>query len=189
MEVTRCLREEHDLILRVLDAFAAALQQARRQGIVRKETIRPFVEFLRDFIEQCHDLKEENALFTAIEKSGVPTVGGPIGAMLHEHEVIRGYVRTIDAHLEAAERNEPEASSTVMRTSDELLALLRQHIDKSNHCLFGMAEKTIHGAERDAVLASYQNYEKQPGYQETDCRCRRLADVLIATHLPRSDAK
>ena len=188
MEITRCLREEHDLILRVLDALESTLRETDGSARVFPGVFQPFLAFFEGFIEQCHHAKEEAALFPAIERSGIPTEGGPIGAMLHEHRLAGEYIRTIADKLDRAERGDAEAAELVLKTFHELLDLLRRHIDKDSHCVLGMAERVVSGTEREAVLRGYHEVEADSHYQETACRCRRLADELIAAHTQRSSS-
>ena len=74
MDTTRCLREEHALILKVLDCFEIALDRARRDGRVSSQVFDPFVEFFRGFADRCHHCKEEDRLFPCLERCGMQAV-------------------------------------------------------------------------------------------------------------------
>ncbi len=93
MEATRCLRDEHQVILRVLDRFEIALALSEESGEVPRATYQPFLEFFRGFADLCHHCKEEDRLFPVLEKNGVPREGGPIGVMLYEHQLGRWWPR------------------------------------------------------------------------------------------------
>jgi hemerythrin-like domain-containing protein len=182
VNATRCLRDEHQVILTVLECFEVALQQARESGKVSREVFEPFVEFFRGFADKCHHCKEEDRLFPCLERNGVPREGGPIGVMIHEHQQARLHVRTIAEHLDDAEAGDPEATDAVFEQSRAFLHLLRAHIEKEDHCLFGMADGLIHGAELTSLTGAYRSAESEPEYRATFSRCRELAERLAEAY-------
>ena len=104
MSATLCLREEHDVILKVLGFFDKALDQSAANGEVTHGVFDPFVEFFKGFADHCHHCKEENRLFPALEEAGMPREQGPIAVMLHEHQQGRVLVQHIATRLPAAGR-------------------------------------------------------------------------------------
>ncbi len=87
------LRQEHDAILRMLDATDEVVQQLEHNQRVAPETLAGVLEFFRLFADRCHHGKEEELLFPLLERKGMAHEGGPIGVMLHEHEQGRSLVR------------------------------------------------------------------------------------------------
>ncbi len=182
MKATQCLRDEHQVILRVIDCFEIALQQARDSGKIKRVVFEPFVEFFRGFADKCHHCKEEDRLFPVMEKNGVPRDGGPIGVMLLEHEQGRLHVRTIAENLDAADRGDDDAIATIFQHGDDYIELLRNHIDKEDHCLFGMAEQAVQGADLSTLCEAYSDAEAEPAYRGTFTACTRIADELTSTY-------
>ncbi len=182
MDATKCLRDEHQVILRVLDCLEIALRNSRDSGKVTREVYGPFVEFFRGFADKCHHCKEEDRLFPRMEKGGIPHDGGPIGVMLLEHEQGRKHVRTIAANLDAADGGDNGAGQTILENGKEFLDMLRNHIDKEDHCLFGMAEQVVQGAELESLKQAYAEAESDAGYQSTFDRCRAIAEQLTETY-------
>ena len=186
MDATKCLRDEHQVILRVLDCFEIALRGAGDTGKATKEVFGPFVEFFRGFADKCHHCKEEDRLFPCMEKKGIPREGGPIGVMLSEHQQGRMHVRTIAEHLDAADGGGEGATATILEHGRKYLDLLRQHIDKEDHCLFGMAEQVVRGDDLTDLTRAYGEAESEGDYQDTFTRCRAIADELAeAYNLPK----
>ncbi len=182
MSATQCLRDEHRVILRVLDAFALALQQAHAANAVTHTTFDPFVQFFEDFADKCHHCKEEGRLFPRLESVGIPRDGGPIGVMLYEHEQGRLHVRTIKENLAAADGGDPNAAITVLEQGDLFLDLLRGHISKENEILFNMADQFI---QADNLAALNQEYEAEVSNKDYCARfdaSRQTADLLIAQY-------
>ena len=52
--------------------------------------------YFREYVDGCHNKKEENHLFPLIEQRGIPRSGGPLAVMLMEHEQNR--VHPVPAH-------------------------------------------------------------------------------------------
>ncbi|MBI2450605.1 MAG: hemerythrin domain-containing protein [Candidatus Nealsonbacteria bacterium] len=112
------LRSDHEKILAELDKL-----EADPAGYAKE-----FLKFTEEFAEPHHH-KEEEVLFPALEKKGIPNEGGPIGMMLMEHEMKRGYVKELAAgKIEAAMK---------------IVSLLRDHINKENNILYPMAEQVL----------------------------------------------
>jgi hemerythrin-like domain-containing protein len=182
MDATRCLREEHQVILKVLGCFEIALRTAQESNRVDREVFEPFVTFFRGFADRCHHCKEEDRLFPQLERKGMPREGGPIGVMIQEHELGRLHVRTIAGSLEAAAGGDADATRTVLEHGHRFLALLRAHIDKEDHCLFGMADQLIHDADLTALADAYRDAESDTEYRTTFDECRAIADRLAETY-------
>ncbi len=182
MDATSCLREEHVLILKVLDCFEIALDRAGCEGRVARQVFDPFVEFFRGFADRCHHCKEEDRLFPCLERCGMPREGGPIAVMLHEHQLGRAHVRTMAESLSAAEKGDATAFATVLREGRGFLDLLRHHIMKENHVLFEMADQMVAGPRLVELTNSYAQAESAVEYRPTYSRCRALADELCARY-------
>lgn len=103
-------------------------------------------EFFAQFADKCHHAKEEDLFFPLLKERGIPEQGGPIGVMLHEHDVGRDCVRRM---REAGKGNFD--SETFAAAAKEFIPLLRQHIFKENNILFQMAGNVMSEAD-DAVM-------------------------------------
>ncbi len=179
MDATRCLRDEHQVILKVLDCFEIALQQARDSNTVSHEVFDPFVEFFRGFADKCHHCKEEDRLFPCLERRGLPREGGPIAVMLQEHQVARMRVKMIGDEIESADAGDAVSKQTVLDHGRKFIDLMRGHISKEDHCLFGMADQMIQGADLADLAVAYRSAENEPGYHDRITRCRAVADKLL----------
>lgn len=182
METTRCLRQEHQLILKVLDCFEIALADARQTPRVSSAAFTPFIEFFRGFADQCHHCKEEDRLFPQLERKGIPREGGPIGCMIREHQLGRAHVKAMDQAIGAADQGDQEAVRTVLDEGAAYLDLLRNHIAKEDNVLFEMADQLIQGEDLATLTAAYGEAESTPEYTGTLSRCRTIADELLKAY-------
>jgi len=178
MLATRCLHDEHMIILGVLDCLETALSSADADGRAAREDFEPFLTFFRQFADGCHHIKEEDRLFPIMEDCGIGRDGGPIGVMIHEHEVGRAAVKRMDENLDRAATGDREALTAVIGSGREFLDMLRTHIDKEEHCLFPMAEQAVQGPNLERLMESYRAAEADPAYQEAYSRCTSIAREL-----------
>ena len=179
---THTLRDEHQVILKVLDCFEVALRCAARAGAVTHAEFDPFVAFFRDFADHCHHCKEEDRLFPCLERCGMPREHGPIAVMLHEHQVGRAHVRAIAAALPAADGGDEAAIKCVIREGGFFIELLRNHIFKEDQVLFRMADDMIPDAERTHLADEFAQQDGQPENRISLVQCRDLAAELCGRY-------
>ena len=140
---TEELKQEHQgilLMLRILDRIAANLESGEGGDVEHLEQI---VEFFRVFADRCHHGKEEDLLFPAMEKRGIPKEGGPIGVMLMDHEEGRGYVRGMANALVMHKTGATSALKEFARNARSYIGLLTQHINKEYQVLFPMGQRVL----------------------------------------------
>lgn len=130
------LKSDHQEILKSFDELEKIVSEAP----INQEKIGEFLEFTKNFSEPHHK-KEEEVLFPALEKKGVPNEGGPIGMMLFEHETKRSYIKKIDDGFK--EKNDEK----IILNAKAIISLMREHIDKENNILYPMAEETLTSEE------------------------------------------
>jgi hemerythrin-like domain-containing protein len=180
MDTTRCLREEHQVILKVLDCFDVALRQARQSGQTPRDTFAPFLEFFRDFADRCHHCKEEDRLFPCLEQCGMPRDSGPLAVMMDEHRQGRGHVRAMAAALDSAHAGDPHSIQSILAEGASFLDLLRSHIMKEDHFLFEMADQIVDSPGSAQLSGAYAQADSEQAAMLA--RCRRLAADLCARY-------
>jgi len=151
---TGVLREEHQLILKVLDVVQALLEKGEA-GDWDLDAWQDCVEFFRLFADACHHGKEEDLLFPELESCGVPREGGPIAVMLFEHKQGRGFVARMAKALEDARQGENEPLARLEHAARAYLQLLRAHINKEDNVLFNMADQLVDRAGCERLCAEY----------------------------------
>ncbi len=152
---TQLLRDEHVVILRVLDVLQEILFRSDCSGETDYQGIGDCVTFFQLFADICHHGKEEDVLFPELEAHGIPRQGGPIAVMLHEHRQGRALVTQMSELLEPARRSEGEARQRLCAAGRSYVDLLRQHIEKEDHCLFAMAEEVLDATSCRHVCNAY----------------------------------
>jgi hemerythrin-like domain-containing protein len=149
--------EEHRVIERALDALEEAATRLELGREVSPTILEALLDFVRGFADRCHHHKEEGVLFPYLEERGLPPNEGPVGVMLHEHEVGRSHV---SAMAEAIWDSKLEEFAAHARAYVELL---REHIVKEDNVLFPMADQLM--AEEDAgrLMERFHHTEEELG--------------------------
>ena len=139
---TASLRRDHDLIEKVVRAMEAAAVLLRRGAGVPAPVIGQVVDFTSNFTDVCHHGKEENALFPALERAGMPSRMGPIAVMLAEHERSREIAGRMARAAESYERD-GSARGELASAMEEYASHITEHIWKENNRLFMMADARL----------------------------------------------
>ncbi len=142
-DATEVLREEHRVIEMVLDCLAQMIAQIRDTGSTQWEAAQQALEFFAQFADQCHHHKEEDLLFPALEECGFSAQEGPTAVMRQEHELGRKWIQAMRHALPAARQGNLEAVRAFRDAAVGYLYLLREHIQKEDHCLFPMARQAL----------------------------------------------
>ena len=153
------LKEEHQgilLMLRILEKVVAKLEAKEKVDVNHLERI---VEFFKVFADKCHHGKEEDLLFPAMEKAGVPRERGPIGVMLAEHQQGRGYVRGMAEALDRQKKGDPKALPSYAENARNYIVLLTQHINKEDNVLFPMGEKILSRKTQQDLVEGFEKIE------------------------------
>ncbi len=167
---------EHRVIEQVLNVLEKMAAQAERTGKVEKQDATDIVSFFRTFADKSHHGKEEAILFPALEAKGFPRDGGPTGVMMHEHELGRSYVRGM------ADAIEKDAANPFAQNARAFIELLRQHIQKEDHCLFGMADQALTPADQANLLTAFETVERDHMGAGTHEKFLKIADALAVRY-------
>jgi hemerythrin-like domain-containing protein len=163
------LRSEHEgikIALAVLEHLANEIQAGRE---VNLDDVEQLVDFLQTFADRCHHGKEEDLLFPALEKAGVPREGGPVGVMLSEHTHGREFIQTMNNALPGLRRNDAGAKSAFVKAAHGYVQLLSDHIEKENNVLFDLAERHLPSETHAQLSEGFEKIEQErigPGVHE-----------------------
>src|SRR3990172_819068 len=149
MRPTEVLVEEHKAIktmLRILAAISGELEGGK--GIDPKH-LDMTLELIKLFADRCHHGKEEDLLFPAMEKVGIPREGGPLGVMLMEHGFGREFVKGMSESAEKLKQGDRSAAAKFIENARGYVKLLSQHIDKEDNILYPMADKILPAGKQD----------------------------------------
>jgi len=140
---TQVLREEHQVILRVIGVLDKLVARSRRGDGFEADAFTQCVTFFKLFADACHHAKEEDLLFPVLEASGIPREGGPIGVMLYEHRLGRQYTAQMAEALKAFEAGDQSGVERFHDAAGQYSQLLTNHIFKEDNILFNMGDRVM----------------------------------------------
>jgi hemerythrin-like domain-containing protein len=142
---TDILRDEHHVILDWVGRLEVAAARLEGGDTLPDERWTELVDWLRAFADDRHHAKEENLLFPAMIRAGIPPRGGPVDVMLEDHEECRALMATMAAG--------PRAERTA--AARRYVRLLREHIAKENEVVFPLADAVLDADAQAALLQGF----------------------------------
>ena len=178
MEATRILMDEHRVIERVLAALEKAAGAAGTATAVKPEFFLESADFIKGFADGCHHAKEEKVLFEEMVKAGIPREGGPVGAMLAEHEQGRAFVRAMRAGAEKWQAGDVTGRTEAVAAANGYVSLLRGHIRKEDAILFPLADRAIPLDAQQLVTDAFERVEHEETGEGVHEKYLALAEKL-----------
>ena len=182
MRTTEILTDEHRVIERVLLCLEKMSDEFDAKSALDLEPARDAIAFLRTFADGCHHKKEEDRLFPAMERCGMPREMGPTAVMRQEHEIGRGFIGRMDAAVTAFEKGDAAAVAKFTAAARGFVELLREHIAKEEQVLFPMADRMLSDAMQDELLRGFDHAEQHEMGAGTHEKFLALADRLAARY-------
>ena len=144
---TESLRKDHKLIEKVLQALDTTIKLLKDGKQIPEQILLPTLDFTQNFTDVCHHGKEEEALFPALEKAGMPTNMGPIRMMLIDHK----RTKEIAEHISVSSKKYLESGSSdyLIESLELYVQHVTEHLWKENNRLFMMADSRLNYAAKD----------------------------------------
>jgi hemerythrin-like domain-containing protein len=142
--------------------LAVVMEMCRRLesgAEVPPEDVEHAIEFIRGFADSYHHAKEEDLLFPAMERVGIPRNDGPVAVMLAEHDEGRAFVGKAAEAVERLRAGDASARPVIAANLRNYAGLLDNHIEKENQILYPMA---------DARFTPDDQTQLAEGFQQTD---------------------
>lgn len=150
---TDVLRDEHRVILVALERLESAAERLQCGEALPDGQWSELLAWLHAFADERHHAKEENVLFPAMIKAGLPMRGGPVDVMLEEH----AEGRTLVAAMAAGQPAQRAAAA------HRYVRLLREHILKENEILFPLADAVLGDDAQAALLHEFAEVDPERG--------------------------
>lgn len=154
MEVTQILMKEHEIIKSVIRDSVDKVQSSQKLTI---NEFNYYYDFFTQYADSLHHKKEEDIYFNWLLEKDLSLKHGPVGVMLHDHEIMRKVIREAKKFLELG--NYDEFKNAYMQFCDSLY----NHIYKEDNILYKIAEKLdskSHDGD-DLMLHNFHKVQKQ----------------------------
>jgi DUF438 domain-containing protein len=169
------LMNDHQTTERVFEAVDKALSDPTPPPI---DLMRDAARYFLEYVDGCHNRKEEDHLFPLIEQRGIPSQGGPLAVMLSEHEQSRVILPRLLALVEAYAGGRATVLPDLRQVFAEYSLLLKNHYWKENDILYPMARRVMTEADAETVVSGIEATEAALG-PDTRARYYALADRII----------
>lgn len=160
MKPTEILMSEHRVIEKVLARVATACDKADA-GSFDAEEFAVALAFFREFADKRHHGKEEDKLFPAMNRHGMPMDSGPLACMLSEHDLGRSLLKTVSDELPGSRKGDAASRKKVVGAYREYVTFLTEHIYKEDNILFKMAEHVIPVEVQSELEKEFVEFDKQ----------------------------
>lgn len=154
-DITQALVTEHRLILRMITLLERNAPRTADGTYSNWQFYLDGVDFIRNFADRFHHAKEEDVLFEALVKNGMPREHSPIAAMLMEHGQGRTFVKNMETAATEALNGQNGRERIIADNALGYAALLREHISKEDEILYPLAERVIPDTMREDIIAGY----------------------------------
>ena len=160
MRPTEILMNEHRIIETVLDCLDAMADRCQTDGKLDGEAATKAIDFFRSFADRCHHAKEENQLFPMMEARGFSPEAGPTAVMRMEHVQGRDFIDAMERVVSDAAAGDRAAVSGWLEAARGYSLMLRDHIQKEDHCLFPMAEQNLAPGDMEELARRFETVQR-----------------------------
>lgn len=171
------LEEEHQTIMKVVNALGMLAETLESGKQVDADMLRGAAAFMQVFADGCHHGKEDELLFPALERKGVPLTGCPLGALKAEHVKGRTLVANLEAITEDYVKSKPSASRRLIETIADIRKLYSNHIWKEEFLAFPLVARLLSPREQTELQDHFDRVEADIGQGVHDGYIR-IADQL-----------
>ena len=176
------LVKEHDSILKVIEITQTILN-TNDKSTVKLDHVEQIIDFIKNFADKYHHLKEEDVLFMEMEKHGMPREGGPIAVMLHEHDEGRNYIKHAVEAIGKLKLGDDSAFEQLSKNLLNYCTLLTNHIGKENNILYPMADRLLPADIKSAMTDNFEKTNLTTINNEYHDKYLKMVDELSSIYL------
>jgi hemerythrin-like domain-containing protein len=159
MDAIDILINEHIYIKKVLSAIEKDCIELTEGKKVDIGFYRSAIDFVRNFADKYHHLKEEKRLFNVMSEVDTNLKGGPIMAMLLEHDLGRKYIGSLEQAINEYESGKTDKKAYIIANALSYVTLLRDHIDKEDTVIYMAARRILGQDILRSMSEEYVNIE------------------------------
>jgi DUF438 domain-containing protein len=169
------LMTDHETTEKVLESVERALEAPAGPD---PALLGQVLDYFQNYVDACHNKKEENHLFPLVEARGIPRAGGPLAVMLAEHDQGRSLLPEFARAARTYIDGDPSVLPDLRELFSQYSALLKNHFWKENDILYPMARRVMSDEDGEAVVAGIEETEARLG-PDTRERYYALAERII----------
>jgi hypothetical protein len=156
-EWAEILMKDHQVHEQVFEVGRKELGKESPSAVI----LRGVVEYLTDYLDGCHNRKEEENLFPLLERRGIPRSGGPLAVMLNEHAQSKQMLAELRPLFDDVIGGNQAQLAELRAKFDAYATLLAGHFWKENDILYPMARRVMSADDQATVLSGIEATEAQ----------------------------
>ncbi len=155
------LMKEHRLIEKMIKVMESNLASIREEKKVDPSFIDTVVDFIRTYADRCHHGKEEDILFSNLEKKNISREHNRImHELIEEHKMGRKNVKKLAEAKEKYVRGNQNALGDIISNMETLAKFYPRHIEKEDKHFFIPCMDYFDDAEKEAMLDEMREFDK-----------------------------
>jgi uncharacterized protein len=171
------LLKDHETTERVFDAVGLALAGPAKPS---PSLLRDAARYFTEYVDGCHNRKEEEHVFPLAEQRGIPRHGGPLAVMLAEHEQNRGLLPRLTALIDDYAAGDDSVLGQLRETFEAYAELMKGHFWKENDILYPMVRRLISEQDAQTVVEGIAAVEASVG-PDTRSKYYALAERITTS--------
>ena len=162
MDGIKLMVDEHKWIKRMLEVIRSFNQRVLRHEKVDFEDLFLMIDFVRNYADKHHHLKEEDLLFKYIMEE-LGSTGEKLirNGMMVEHDLGRLYMKELEESVKKILNGDENALVDVVGHSMSYYHLLQRHIAKEDKMVYPFGEKNLSREVLEIIHAESENMEKE----------------------------
>jgi len=188
MNAVHVLMAEHRVIESAITALTAYARSIANGSDAPRADLADLVSFLQGYADAHHHGKEEDILFRAMVRNGMPVDGGPLAVMLAEH----AEGRRLTGSLAKISANEGEWTTEQRRRllldATSYARLLNAHIQKEDRVLYPMATQMLPDDVWRKIESEFAAFQSAPQHVDAAARFERMAESLVSRYAADDEA-
>jgi hemerythrin-like domain-containing protein len=160
MDAIDILVNEHVYIKKVIAAVKKDCEELASGKEVNPVLYRNVIDFVRNYADKYHHMKEEHNLFNLISEQNESLKTGPITGMLLEHDLGRMYIKRLEEDLDKYEKGDRTRKAYIIANALSYCTMLEEHIDKEDTVIYTMARRVLNADIQNKLFENFNNMEE-----------------------------
>ena len=187
MQSIETLQREHRVVTLVADAARSRLLEELPGRRVRVAEIDRFMDFFRYYTIACHDPKEEDLLFAALERRGMPWVCDSLDLLIDDRHTLCAALDAVSDALSQARSGDEAAIEQALERLEEYLDPLVRHVQMEEELLFPLAQQWLSAADLEALDEDFEKIARDEASQGMREHYTDLAHDLASAAMREED--
>jgi len=186
MGAVETLRQDHACVRRVITAVRGEIADARAGSpCLDADSLSRRLHFFHSYCSSCHELKEEEILFRALQRRGMAWSDPPLRDLLQDHAELDIILASAEDWLPLTRAGDRIARESILHDLELYLEVLDVHLTREEETLFPVTAQRLTGGDRAVVEAAFSAVAQD----EIDDGVQGLYEDLARelTGPPRSD--